>query len=55
MKYNHKPSILGQGGKITGRMNPRKVKRSNKVLVEKWYTGKVYLHVPFIPFKVRVA
>jgi hypothetical protein len=52
--YKHRTSIIGAGGKIVGRMN-RKVKRSNKVLVEKWYTGKVYLHIPFVPFKVRVA
>jgi hypothetical protein len=30
MKYNHKPSIIGQGGKITGRM-PRDTVKSIKV------------------------
>jgi hypothetical protein len=39
-KSHKKPSFITNGWRIT---------------TERWYTGKVYLHIPLVPFKVRIA
>jgi hypothetical protein len=38
------------------RMTKKKApKMKQKITKEKWYDGKVYLHIPLVPFKIRIA
>ena len=38
------------------RMTKKKApKTKQSIIKEKWCNGKVYLHIPFVPFKIRIA